>query len=107
MRRSCRSSSAVWTLQDRDAAADILAGLCGPDTVFLVSSDLTHYGRAFGYQPFPADSKISARLSQLDRGLMEAAASLDPRFFLEDIERTRSTLCGRAPIAPVAAHAGV
>src|ERR1039457_374148 len=44
---------------ERDAAAETLAALCGPDTVFLVSSDLTHYGRAFGYQPFPADSKIS------------------------------------------------
>src|ERR1039457_374149 len=67
--------------------------------VFLVSSDLTHYGRAFGYQPFPADSKISARLAQLDRGAMEAAASLDPQFFLEEIEKRRATLCGRSPIA--------
>jgi AmmeMemoRadiSam system protein B/AmmeMemoRadiSam system protein A len=85
--------------RERDAAAETLAGLCGSDTVFLVSSDLTHYGRAFGYQPFPADSKISARLGQLDRGAMEAAASLDARFFLEEIEMSRATLCGRSPIA--------
>jgi len=83
---------------ERDSAAETLAGLCGPDTVFLVSSDLTHYGRAFGYQPFPADSKISARLGQLDRSLMEAAASLDPQFFQEAIEKNRATLCGRSPI---------
>jgi MEMO1 family protein len=85
--------------QERDAAAETLAALCGPDTVFLVSSDLTHYGRAFGYQPFPADSKISARLGQLDRGVMEAVASLDAQFFQEAIEKSRATLCGRAPIA--------
>src|ERR1035438_5840767 len=84
---------------ERDAAAETLAALCGPHTVFLVSSDLTHYGRASGYQPFPADSKISARLAQLDRGAMEAAASLDPPFFLEEIEKSRATLCGRSPIA--------
>ncbi|MGA3040076.1 MAG: AmmeMemoRadiSam system protein B [Bryobacteraceae bacterium] len=84
---------------DRDAAAETLAELCGPDTVFLVSSDLTHYGRAFGYQPFPADSKISARLGHLDHNLMEATASLDARFFLEEMEKSRATLCGRSPIA--------
>ncbi len=84
---------------NRDAAAEALAALCGPDTVFLVSSDLTHYGRAFGYQPFPADSKISARLAHLDHNLIDAAASLDPRFFLDEIEQSRATLCGRSPIA--------
>jgi MEMO1 family protein len=90
----------VGRLDDREGvtAAETLAALCGPDTVFLVSSDLTHYGRAFGYQPFPADSKISARLAQLDRGAMEAAASLDPRFFQESLERSGATVCGRSPI---------
>jgi AmmeMemoRadiSam system protein B/AmmeMemoRadiSam system protein A len=86
-------------IHDLDAAAEALAASCGPDTIFLVSSDLTHYGRAFGYQPFPADSKISARLAQLDHKLMDATASLDPRFFLDEIEKSRATLCGRSPIA--------
>jgi AmmeMemoRadiSam system protein B/AmmeMemoRadiSam system protein A len=82
----------------QDVAAETLARLCGPDTVFLVSSDLTHYGRAFGYQPFPVDSAISARLGRLDHQAMEAAASLDARFFLDFIEEKRATLCGRSPI---------
>jgi MEMO1 family protein len=85
--------------RDRDTAAETLAALCGPDTIFLVSSDLTHYGQAFGYQPFPADSKISARLGQVDRNLMEAAASLDAQFFEEAIEKSRANLCGRSPVA--------
>jgi AmmeMemoRadiSam system protein B/AmmeMemoRadiSam system protein A len=83
---------------DRDAAAESLAAMYDAETVFLVSSDLTHYGRAFGYQPFPADSKISARLGHLDRGIMEVTASLDSRFFFEEIEKSRATLCGRSPI---------
>jgi len=83
----------------RDAAAERLAGLAGDDTVFLVSSDLTHYGRAFGYLPFPSDSAVSARLKRLDCGLMEAAASLDAQYFLECIDGQNSTLCGRSPIA--------
>jgi len=84
---------------ERDAAAERLAGECGPDTVFLVSSDLTHYGRAFGYQPFPCDSRISARLNHLDRGIMDEIASLDAELFAEAIAKSRSTVCGRAPIA--------
>ncbi len=90
----------VGRLDERegDAAAGALAALCGPDTVFLVSSDLTHYGRAFGYQPFPADSKISARLAHLDRGAMEAAASLDAVYFQEALDSSGATVCGRSPI---------
>ena len=84
---------------DCDAAAEMLAGLCGPDTVFLVSSDLTHYGHAFGYQPFQADSKISARLAHLDRGIMDDIASLDRDYFLAAVEKNRSTVCGRQPIS--------
>jgi len=85
--------------RDRDAAAEALAATCDAETIFLVSSDLTHYGKAFGFQPFPADSKISARLAHLDHGVMEASASLDPHLFAEDIQKTGATVCGRAPIA--------
>ncbi|HVN03357.1 MAG TPA: AmmeMemoRadiSam system protein B [Bryobacteraceae bacterium] len=83
---------------ERDRAAEMLAGLCDLKTIFLVSSDLTHFGRAFGYQPFPVDSKVSARLEHLDRNLMDAAASLDPQLFQETLDQSRSTLCGRSPI---------
>ena len=81
------------------AAADTLARLCEPGTIFLVSSDLTHFGRSFGYQPFRVDSAISARLSRLDHGLMEAAASLDAQYFLDAIGEQHATVCGRSPIA--------
>jgi len=87
------------TPAERDDAAELLAGLCEPETVFLVSSDLTHYGRAFGYLPFPVDSAISDRLARLDYSVMDSAASLDPERFLETLDKCRSTVCGRAPIA--------
>jgi AmmeMemoRadiSam system protein B/AmmeMemoRadiSam system protein A len=82
----------------RDAAAEILAGLCGPDSVVLVSSDLTHYGRAFGYEPFPADGAVSERLARLDRSVMDAAASLDPDLFFGTVREHRATVCGVSPI---------
>jgi MEMO1 family protein len=84
---------------DRDRAADILASLCQPDSVFLVSSDLTHYGANFGYEPFPADAAIAERLRRLDGSVMEAAASLDPELFGERLQELRSTVCGVSPIS--------
>jgi len=83
----------------RRVAAEVLAGLCEPGTIFLVSSDLTHFGRAFGYQPFQVDSAISARLSCLDHILMAGAASLDAQAFLDTVGENRATVCGREPIA--------
>jgi len=83
---------------ERKCAADLLGTLCGPDSVFLVSSDLTHYGRAFGYQPFPEDAAIGERLRRLDRSIMDAAASLDTALFREAVVESRSTVCGVAPI---------
>ena len=83
----------------RDRAADILASMNAPDSVFLVSSDLTHYGRAFGYEPFAVDSAIGGRLEQLDGSVMEAAASLDADMFAEAVRESRATVCGVAPIS--------
>jgi len=83
---------------ERDCAADMLGSLCGPDTAFLVSSDLTHYGRAFGYEPFPDDAAISERLRRLDRSIMDAMASLDPIIFRAAVAESRATVCGIAPI---------
>lgn len=84
---------------DRQSAAEILAELYDEDTVFLVSSDLTHYGRAFGYEPFPADSAISERLRHLDSTIMDASASLDPDIFLGAVRERHATVCGVAPIS--------
>ena len=83
----------------RDAAAQALASLAIPGTVFLASSDLTHYGSAFQFLPFPPDSRIHGRLRELDFGSLEAAGSLDSQLFLDHLAATGSTLCGYAPIA--------
>lgn len=83
---------------DRDAAAKILASLCEPESIFLISSDLTHYGRGFGYEPFPVDAAISERLGRLDRSVMEGAASLDPDLFFAAVQESRATVCGVSPI---------
>jgi len=83
----------------RRAAADQLAAAWQPGVVFVASSDFTHYGRSFGYVPFPADSAVSARLRELDFECMDAAGSLDAALFLETLGENGATVCGSGPIA--------
>ena len=83
----------------RRRAAEALAPLIGNGTVLVASSDLTHYGRDFRFQPFPADSHTAEHLRELDTSVMNAAGSLDAPFFLSTLEETGATVCGRSPIS--------
>ena len=83
----------------RHAAANRLASAWRPGTVFLASSDFTHYGRSFGHVPFPADGDIAARLRELDYACIDAAGSLDSALFLETIGLRQANVCGTGPIA--------
>jgi hypothetical protein len=83
----------------RLAAAHKLAEAWRPGTVFLASSDFNHYGRSFGFVPFPVDRDIAARLHELDYACIDAAGSLDSALFRETIEERNATVCGTGPIA--------
>src|SRR5450759_4399732 len=54
------------TSDQRSAAAQALRGLMDARTVLIASSDLTHYGRDFGYLPFKLDDSTPERLRALD-----------------------------------------
>ena len=84
---------------ERRAAAERLAAAWQPGVVFLASSDFTHYGRGFGYVPFPADSAVAFHLRELDFECAEAAGSLDSSLFLETLEQRGATVCGSGPIS--------
>jgi AmmeMemoRadiSam system protein B/AmmeMemoRadiSam system protein A len=84
---------------ERHRAAVQLAAAWQPGTVFLASSDFTHYGHSFGFVPFPADDFVVPRLRELDFACIEAASSLDPAIFLETIGKRNANVCGTAPIA--------
>lgn len=83
----------------RAQAARVLAGLAREGAVLLASSDFTHYGRSFHYEPFPADVWVADRLRDLDESLMEATGSLRPELFTETLRSTHATLCGHEPIS--------
>lgn len=83
----------------REKAAAALASMLDGGTVLLASSDLTHYGRAFGFQPFPVDSMTRDRLRDLDESSIEAAGSLSPELFLHTLRATGATVCGYEPVS--------
>lgn len=85
--------------EQRSSAARRLRCLLDGRTVFLASSDLTHYGAEFGYLPFPVNERTPERLKEMDEDLIAAASSLDPDLFIDEIRRVRSTVCGSEPIA--------
>jgi AmmeMemoRadiSam system protein B/AmmeMemoRadiSam system protein A len=84
---------------ERDAASEALAAAWRPGVVFVASSDFTHYGRSFGFTPFPADRGVAGRLRDLDFECIEAAATSDPARFLATLEETGATVCGSGPIS--------
>ncbi len=87
------------THESRAAAARKLSSLLGPETVLVASSDFTHYGRAFSYQPFPADEYVGERLRDIDEGAIDATGTLCADQFLAELRATGSTVCGIEPIS--------
>lgn len=69
-------------------------------TAVVVSSDFTHYGWRFGYEPFPArDAEfVRSRLRDLDMGTIDTILRGDREDFLAYLARTGTTVCGRVPI---------
>lgn len=83
---------------ERRAAAAVLRNELDGQTVIIASSDLTHYGHGFGYQPFDASHAGAGALRELDFGVLEVCGSLSPDMFRDYVARTGATVCGTAPV---------
>ncbi len=73
-----------------------LATLWTPETLWVISSDFTHYGASFGYLPFTDD--VCGNLERLDRGAIDRILALDGPGFSRQVAKTGATICGREPI---------
>ncbi len=82
----------------REIGAALLENM-DADTLIVVSSDFTHYGNGFNYVPFRDD--IKANLEALDMGAFRLIEQKDLSGFLQYVQETRATICGRSPIAVV------
>jgi hypothetical protein len=82
---------------DRAKAAEALRGFLDDKTLIVVSSDFTHYGADYGYVPFR--TQVQENLDKLDHGAVKQIQALDPRGFVDYVNQTGATICGRSGIA--------
>jgi hypothetical protein len=78
-------------------AASAIRPLLDERSLLVASSDFTHYGPQFGYVPFR--DNLPKRLEELDLGAYRFIEAGDVQGFLNYVERTGATICGRLPIA--------
>jgi AmmeMemoRadiSam system protein B len=91
----------VGRLQGEDyrRVAALLQPLADATTLVVVSSDFTHYGQRFGFQPFPPDAHVQERIAQLDMGMYACIAARDAAGVVHQREVTGQTVCGYRAIA--------
>lgn len=76
--------------------ARILGSLIDSKTLVIASSDFTHFGPNYGYQPFRDD--VQNNLKKLDMGAYDLIEKRDLRGFYDYIDKTGATICGQCPI---------
>lgn len=84
------------TRADLEEVAAALRPFATGGTVVVVSSDFTHYGRAFDFVPF--EREVPTGIERLDRGAIERIVSGDADGFRTYCEETGATICGRHAI---------
>ena len=78
------------------AFAEKLARLDDGKTLFVFSSDFTHYGPRFDYMPFGPTSGARARLRELDDSAIGLLRRLDAEGWRSFVREKQSTICGEA-----------
>lgn len=88
----------VGRMADRDyaEAARAILPLIDDDTLLVASSDFTHFGPNFLYQPFKDD--LPNKLGELAKQAAAPLVRCDYDGFVEHLAKTRDTICGRGPI---------
>ncbi len=84
---------------DTNMAKDIAKTLLpfwNSETLWVISSDFTHYGHQFSYVPFTED--VPKNLKKLDFGAIDRILDFDLPGFDGYISKTGATICGRNPI---------
>jgi len=81
---------------DYASVAQTMLPFIDEDTLLVASSDFTHYGSRYGYQPFKDDvpSKLAALADQAAKPIQQC----DFDGFAHHVSETKDTICGRGPI---------
>jgi len=88
----------VGDMKDTDfkEVANLLKPLADEKTLFVASSDFTHFGPRFQYVPFR--DNFQKNIALLDKSAINAIIHLDVEGFNRVLEETQATICGRNPI---------
>ncbi|HPA47061.1 MAG TPA: AmmeMemoRadiSam system protein B [bacterium] len=76
--------------------SNLLKPLVDEKTLFVASSDFTHFGPRFQYMPFR--DNIQKNIAILDKSAVNAIIHLDVEGFNRILNETHATICGRNPI---------
>merc|ERR1712048_116960 len=92
-------------LQSQQEFAEILLPYFKDESnLFVLSSDFCHWGKRFRYTNFYKEatggsvSKIYKGIEAMDRHAMEIIEKLDSNEFVDYLDKTENTICGRNPI---------
>ena len=88
----------VGRMSDRDfaVAAQALIPWVDEDTLLVASSDFTHFGPRFGYQPFREN--VPNGIRELADQAAAPIVRCDYDGFADHLAKTHDTICGRGPI---------
>jgi hypothetical protein len=65
--------------------------------IIIASSDFTHFGASYGY--FPFSEEIKNNMKKLDMGAINLIEKLESEKFLDYVNETKATICGKYPIS--------
>ncbi|MBN2134164.1 MAG: AmmeMemoRadiSam system protein B [Acidobacteria bacterium] len=82
--------------KDANKLADALKPFINNETLVIASSDFTHHGSRFGYEPFKTDQKD--KLNNLDHNAFKYIEKMDAEGFLNYVNISGATICGARPI---------
>lgn len=83
---------------DYEMLASSIKKYIDANSLIVVSSDFTHYGRYFGYLPFPLNKHTRQNIEELDGGAIDRIVNVDFVGYQQYLAKTRATICGRVPI---------
>jgi len=78
------------------ATARAILPLIDAHTLLVASSDFTHFGPNYGYEPF--QEEVEKKLTQWADAAAAPLLQCDFDGFAEHLEKTGDTICGRGPI---------
>lgn len=85
--------------KDRSESVKVLRSIIDNSTLIVASSDLTHYGPRFDYQPFKKQDYLQERIKQLNGSILEKIFEGSAQKFSSFIYEKEATVCGKHSIA--------